>query len=299
MRNLVCIFGVAAILGLGVHGCSEYLGPADPAAPDRIAPITMAEPCGDPTVVSLLLRGRTDIGSVTATNDEDSLYVEIATMDGWVMIRSCVAVALSPEFLPHQSWGNRMTRPFEYASAHDHLTEFVYAIPLDEGWYEMNQDLYISVYVIVESLDMTSERVRRQMAWVESGRSFEKGRGRYFRDRERYFVHTVQSCSPGCGCMITVVCPNGGEYHCANQWMDIMWDSDGEECGAFVSIDLLHDGEICLTVISSTANTGYYGWDEAGQCGGAIDGYTVLVTDLESGASDESDGSFMIDLCPE
>lgn len=293
MKNSLLIFALASVLALGTCGCSESLGPTEASAPPGIIPAILAESCGEPVVVALVTRQHIDVGTVTVTNDEEFLYVEIVTTDSWVLLNSSVDVATSPEELPQPgSYNSKLGPSGVFATAHDHLTEYTYEIPLEESWYETNQELCVMVHILVEDSGSWGFISPRQQAWAE-GEPLPGNSG------AMYFMYTVQSCYPGCGCTITVTFPNGGEYICAYNWIEVTWDSEGEECGADVSIELLHDGEPCLTVTSSTPNTGTYHWEEPEQCGTEMEGYTILITDLESGASDESDGTFIIDICPE
>ncbi|MBD3237819.1 MAG: hypothetical protein GF330_14040 [Candidatus Eisenbacteria bacterium] len=93
-------------------------------------------------------------------------------------------------------------------------------------------------------------------------------------------------------CTITVSAPNGGESFLVGEEVQIGW-SHGTCCSDQVSIELLRDGESCLTIASSTSNDGAYTWS-ADQCGGETGGYAIRVTDLDTSASDESDGDFEI-----
>ncbi|MCK4413467.1 MAG: hypothetical protein KAY32_07990 [Candidatus Eisenbacteria sp.] len=93
-------------------------------------------------------------------------------------------------------------------------------------------------------------------------------------------------------CVITVEEPNGEESVCVGGEFDILW-TPSSCCGDQVKIELLHDGAVCATIAAATANDGSYPWSPA-QCDGATDGYAVRITDLETGAFDESDLTFAI-----
>jgi len=93
---------------------------------------------------------------------------------------------------------------------------------------------------------------------------------------------------------ITLVAPNGGEVWTEGADCPIRWTSEGD-CGSAVRIELLRDGELCLTIASSTPNDGFHPWS----CGiwPSVEGaYRVRITDLASGRTDDSDDSF--DLSP-
>ena len=103
------------------------------------------------------------------------------------------------------------------------------------------------------------------------------------------FDFTIQEA-----CELTVNGPTGDEIFCAGRDLaDITWASSGC-CGETVRIQLLLDGEVCRTIAAQTENDGYFQWPVE-QCGHATDGYIVRVTDLETGASDESDFGFAVE----
>jgi hypothetical protein len=95
-----------------------------------------------------------------------------------------------------------------------------------------------------------------------------------------------QACQP------RLTSPNGGEQYRAGESASITWQSAGC-CGNFVSIELLRDDTPCLTIAESTANDGELLWTVAA-CASQYGAYRVRVTDLDSGASDDSDQSFTI-----
>ncbi len=95
---------------------------------------------------------------------------------------------------------------------------------------------------------------------------------------------------PPCG--LTVATPNGGEIWAAGESYPIRWDHTGA-CGDLVAIELLQGGAPCMLIAAQAPNAGEYFWN-AGQCGSQTSEYTIRVTDLASGAADESDGAFAI-----
>ncbi len=116
----------------------------------------------------------------------------------------------------------------------------------------------------------------------------------------------AEANNPACGqigarpvdCMagvITVVSPNGGEDLGVGESTQIIWDVETSPCnGEFVVIELVREGEVCLEIAADVPlNQGSYEW-VAEQCGEEPEGYTVGITDLETGATDESDADFRI-----
>ena len=95
-------------------------------------------------------------------------------------------------------------------------------------------------------------------------------------------------------CVLTVASPDGGERWTEAAQQSITWNS--ANCGASVKIELLRSGTPCRTIAESTTNDGVYAWT-AERCGADTSGYAIRIADLESGASDASDGTFVI-TCP-
>jgi Right handed beta helix region len=98
-------------------------------------------------------------------------------------------------------------------------------------------------------------------------------------------------CGPG-WCALEIQIPNGGEFLTAGDHVDITWEP-APSCGSTVLIELLHSGEVCQVINGSAENTGTSNWIAA-QCGTATSGYSIQLTDLDTGAFDFSDGLFGI-----
>jgi len=98
------------------------------------------------------------------------------------------------------------------------------------------------------------------------------------------------SISGACG--LTITAPNGGEELLVGSEYAVTWESSGA-CGDWVRIELLHDGDACLTLAASAPNTGILTWTSA-QCDTFSSGYRVQITDLQTAAQDESDAVFSI-----
>lgn len=94
-------------------------------------------------------------------------------------------------------------------------------------------------------------------------------------------------------CTITVLTPNLDEWYYIGQQVPITWDY-GTCCGSTVRITLLYNEVQCLTIASSTPNDGSYLDWHATQCGTGAEGYKVRITDLTTGAFDQSDYPFII-----
>ncbi len=95
---------------------------------------------------------------------------------------------------------------------------------------------------------------------------------------------------------ITVTSPNGGELWAEKSQYDITWDYSAVT-GDSAGIELLHGGEVCLTITANTDNDGSFPWT-AVACGVDSAGYAVRVTDLTTGYADESDSTFTLSPTP-
>ncbi|MBM3957292.1 MAG: hypothetical protein FJ313_04490 [Gemmatimonadetes bacterium] len=111
------------------------------------------------------------------------------------------------------------------------------------------------------------------------------GSGREDTSDSSFVIRTPPSCT------LTLTAPNGGEYWVPGAPVTITWDS--ALCSDSVSLQLLRAATPCLTIAAAVANTGRYDWTAA-RCGSAAAGYTIRVTDPDSGTQDESDAPFEI-----
>lgn len=100
-------------------------------------------------------------------------------------------------------------------------------------------------------------------------------------------------------CQVTVIYPNGGETLQTGDLVAIIWEAS-EVCGSSVRLDLLFDGALCQTLADSVQNLGALAWTVT-QCASQEEaGYTVRVTDRDSGQYDDSDAAFtIIDSSPQ
>ncbi len=315
------LYAAAVVLcvGLGgaLSGCSEDLGPAGPAgrsgsggtpAPDSdwpgvpdIADVADGFACrptgprAEPLVVALVsgpgANPGATLGTVSVTNDEKRLYVTFTPSSEWVLGHSRLAIATSVPAFP------RPLRPrvtdLMFQRIHNRLSEYTYSIPLRDGWLAGQQELVLSgAATLFKSGSRWRIPVIVRFVWA-AGQPFPHGFG-----WQAYFTYQVQPVGQST-CTLTVDFPNLGVMFCVGQYAEVQWTSEGTACGEQVRIELLHAGEVCATLAESAPNNGVFVWESVQQCGSEVDGYTVRVTDLGSGATDTSDEVFMIAECPE
>jgi hypothetical protein len=111
--------------------------------------------------------------------------------------------------------------------------------------------------------------------------------GRTDESNQSFFIPDAPSC------LVTVISPNGGETIDQGASYEITWGTT--LCGSTVKIELLQYGSVCATLAASTSNDGSFGWT-AQPCAGMC-GYKIRVTDIASGAADESSAEFCFRPC--
>ncbi|MCK4412380.1 MAG: hypothetical protein KAY32_02430 [Candidatus Eisenbacteria sp.] len=279
----------------GVLGCSETVAPDRSMAPADAVPISMLNPCGDTKVVTLWAGQYIDAGSVTISNDADYLSIEIVTANGWYLTESHAAVARTLETLPQTGSGNPKVGHFDLATEHDPpVTSFTYEISIADYGYLLGDTLVLAVHAAVERMEEGSGVVQEETAWAE-------GPGFPGSSWATYLHYTIQECTltPPI-CAVTVTYPNGGERICLGGSDVITWEWAGDACGgigATVMIELLQYGTVCQEITPGAPNWGEYDWENIFGCSLDSTGYSIQVTDLESGASDVSDAPFMLVIC--
>jgi len=91
---------------------------------------------------------------------------------------------------------------------------------------------------------------------------------------------------------LTVTEPLGGESFVDSEWLDITWEYTSCTDDS-VRIELYQHGEQVLTIAESTLNNGQFQWQTV-----SVDpdstGYTIRVTETDSGGMGECDGPFSI-----
>ena len=126
--------------------------------------------CGTPEEVTLYAGQTIDVGTITAYNDSDNLYVKYTTTGGWVLDETHLAVATSLDDIP-QKKGNPLVSHFPYKLVHLSVTEYVYVINLEEAGYTVDTELYIAAHADVSLIDDYGNIVQEEGAWG-SGNNF-------------------------------------------------------------------------------------------------------------------------------
>ncbi len=92
-------------------------------------------------------------------------------------------------------------------------------------------------------------------------------------------------------CVIDLTAPLGGEVLPSGSTFTISWTST--VCTGPVRIELLLNDAVCDTIASGATDSGSFDWIVQG-CHGVEGAYRIRVTDIPSGAADQSDNSFAI-----
>jgi len=301
MRRLLFFVSIVALAGLWASGCSNQDGPISPQANGGPRIDVFAAfpdggiPCGDPLTVTLWAGQNIDVGTVTVTVVDEVLCVDIQTTGNWVMTETHLAIASSLDSIPQTGSDNPQVGKFLFSTEHDPpVTSFSYCTDPTLFIYEPG-DVYIAVHASVELLDDAGSPVQEETAWAD-------GPGFPGRNWATYLTYNVQSCDEGPDCELTVTFPNDGDTLCIDSDTMLTWTSLGGACGEDVSIELLLDGVPCMPIVPldeespPAPNSGMYPWFIQA-CGTVEYGYTIRITDLDTGLVDESDAPFYILLC--
>ncbi|MBD3235862.1 MAG: hypothetical protein GF330_04090 [Candidatus Eisenbacteria bacterium] len=298
MHKSPIFYAAALLLVVGAWGCSDSSTPATaPAASDPSigAPVTLylEDPCGEPLELGMITRRQEEPGRVTVANDTELLQVTFDTRGtGWVIAKSRLFVRtlapsgkhLRPARTLRRGAGERLS------GRHDPpVTLYSYDLALSDLGVSAGDRVVVSARAVVQMLDEEGHPVRTAVAWAVLRETL--------RPRWSFLTpYEIQACEEPDPCSVAVTYPNGGEFFCVGWQVEVLWDSS--QCGAEVMIELLWDGEPCTTIATSAPNSGSYSW-YAAPCTWETEGYAIRVTDLESGAYDDSDQSFVIGECGE
>lgn len=87
-------------------------------------------------------------------------------------------------------------------------------------------------------------------------------------------------------CALNITHPSGGEEFCQGTQVTVTWGA-GDCCGSHVAIDLLREGVVCDQIAAEAPNSGSFNWT-AVQCDGESQGYTLRISDIDSGVTTTS-----------
>lgn len=291
MRRSIPLSALATVLVLCMVGCTEsptIIEPptADPSSDGYDVAWGLDGDCGEPYIVPLLTHNGVEMGTVKVSNDMLDLTVTLQAADGWLLSESHAHAAESLEGFPLTKNGNPKVGRFLLSENHNPaVATWSYTLNLLESGFEQGEDIYLATHTVLVPED--GEQAQ-EAAW---------GDGFEFPGKSwaTYFMYTVQICEEDAPATLTLLSPNDGAL-CSWWEIQILWES--ENAGPMVKIELFVNHQLCSTIVSSTENDGEYWWQPHQCCteeeGCLTFGYTIVVTDLETGAWDESDHTLAV-----
>jgi hypothetical protein len=151
--------------------------------------VSASEICGQSVLIDFIAGQHINVGKISISNDETTLFVKIDLVDSWYMTESHVAVGGSLADIPQTKTGNPIPGKFPYSQSYNPpVSSAIYEIPLDaiNGFNQCGQQLYIAVHAAVEQI-VDGQIIQGQTAW---------GAGNPFPGKNwaTYILYTVQCC---------------------------------------------------------------------------------------------------------
>ena len=105
-----------------------------------------------------------DVGNVTITNTEDSIFVTYSTHSNWVLTETHLYVG-SLAGLPTNNPGNPQIGQFPYNTSHQNITSYTIAIPIDPNL----QCYIVAAHASVALIGNGGVIIQQETAWSEGG----------------------------------------------------------------------------------------------------------------------------------
>lgn len=292
MKYAVHLTAVGALSVLLCAGCSDTVAPSHPEESQGADELNFLRDGGEeePLVVPFVANGRLDIGEITVSNDENELCVDFATDEGWLMHRTQVAYGRTLGDLPLTRRGFLRIGDFPISETHEPpVASATHCFNWAEEGFAAGDTVLLAAHGFVVQTGPRGWWRRLASAWGEGTRVHKRGWAMVF----AYVIQDLGGPEP---CMLEMVWPNGYENMCLYDVETILWESSGG-CAETVTLELYQDGLLCHVIAEDVPNTGAYEWAFSETCPGAVDGYTVRVSDPAGGVFDESDAPFTLEDC--
>ncbi|HYE76737.1 MAG TPA: hypothetical protein VEI97_02015 [bacterium] len=171
LSGLFVLAAVGLFTGCGTGGNSTPAPAAQPPKPDPAGRAAMSHlGPSQVTVLPLVAGQQFDAGTVTITNDAETLFIEYTLHDPWSMHETQVYVGTEPP-----EGGSPGQFPYHVENL-DAVTSYSFAIPLEEVWV-CGTELYMAVHAVVvqngEGIFIS------ETAWATGEFRFETGWGGY------------------------------------------------------------------------------------------------------------------------
>jgi hypothetical protein len=124
--------------------------------------------CTDALVVDLIAGQHTDAGDVTVCNDSNNLYVHYATVEGWTMTETHLAVEKGLDLIPQTHGGNPKVGHFTYQRTYiPGVQEDTFVIP----GFKDGEALVIAAHAVTQLTDASGNLIEQEAGWGD-GASF-------------------------------------------------------------------------------------------------------------------------------
>jgi hypothetical protein len=128
--------------------------------------------CTDALVVDLIAGQHTDAGDVTVCNDSNNLYVHYATVEGWTMTETHLAVEKGLDLIPQTHGGNPKIGHFTYRRTYiPSVQEDTFVISLAEAGFKDGDNLVIAAHAVTQLTDTMGNLIEQETGWGD-GASF-------------------------------------------------------------------------------------------------------------------------------
>lgn len=124
------------------------------------------------TTVALIAGQSINSGTVSVTNDDAYIYVTYTTANGYTLTQTHLYVG-DCALIPVNSQGNPSPGQFPYASAHNNITSYTYAVPLSA--IPAGSCGCIAAHAVVEKRDANGTLIDSQTAWGNGTRINPRG----------------------------------------------------------------------------------------------------------------------------
>lgn len=158
-NNFILLVGYFLLL-FSLQSCTESANEIiTPAAVEVEAPVG----CSEPVVVDFFAGQSIDIGDVTISNDEDSLYIHIQTSGDWVLGHTHLYVGAAAD-MPSTPNGNPKIGNFPYNTPHNpSVTSYTYVLPLAD----LDSCFLIALHAEADLVNEDGEVIQSETAWAD------------------------------------------------------------------------------------------------------------------------------------
>ena len=155
--------------------------------------IAQLSSCNDVFVVDLIAGQHRNVGDISVCNDSNNLYVQYATVDGWTMTETHLAVDIQLDLIPQTRSGNPKVGRFPYQRTYiPGMEEDTFVINLAAAGFKEGDKLIIAAHAVVQLKDDQDNLIQQETGW---------GEGEDFPGRSwaTYISYTLRPADPNDG----------------------------------------------------------------------------------------------------